>query len=171
MSDGWPSATLGTVARLRALQAGLPGTWLEERTLAAPFDRVWSWIANLEESVPTFDHDVAELKVTEQVTPTRFKVRSRSSWRALFAPVNFDVDLEAGWCWMVSRPHLYVVGMAAERAGDRTRYAHLEGIALGTSGPLRPLLGPVLGISSIRHRRHIAHDIDGIARAVEPRSS
>ena len=162
MSDRWPQAALGTIARLRALQAGLPGTWVEERTIDAPYERVWAWVADLETSVPTFDVDVASLRIVDRITPTRFRVSTRSTSRVLFAPVNFDVDLEDGWCWMVSRPHLYVVGMAAEPDGDRTRWAHLEGIALG--GPA--LLRPVLAISNWRHRRHIGHDIDGIARAV-----
>jgi hypothetical protein len=162
VSVPWPQAALGHIARLRALHAGLPGTWIEERTIDAPFERVWGWVADLERSVPSFDVDVASLRIVDRPTPTGFRVHTRSSWRALFVPVAFDVDLEDGWCWMVSRPHMYVVGMAAEPDGARTRWAHLEGIALG--GPA--LLRPVLSLSNWRHRRHIGHDIDGIVRAV-----
>jgi hypothetical protein len=161
-TNQWPRAELGNIQRLRVLAAGLPGTALGERIIDAPFPRVWAWVADLEHSVPTFDANVASLRIIEGREPSHRRVRTRSTFRGLFLPLNFDVDLEDGWCWMVSRPQLYVVGMAAEPNGDRTHWAQLEGFA----GSAPSVLRPVLAATRWRHRRHVLHDIDGIARAV-----
>lgn len=158
--DAWPVAALDPIARLKVLSAGLPGTIVAERTLDAPFDRVWGFIEDLPRSVPTFDRTVARVEVAHR-DGTRLRLRTRSTWRAGFAPIGFDVDLEEGWCWMVSRPRLYVVGMAAVPHGTSTRWGQLEGLV--TRGRL---LDPVLRATRPRHRRHVEHDIDGIARAV-----
>lgn len=161
--EPWPTATLAPAARIRALAAGLPGTVVEERVLDAPFARAWGFIADLERSVPTFDRDVARLQVTDR-RGTRLRARARSSWRLGGLPLIFDVDLEPGWCWMVARPRLYVVGMAAAPLpGDRgrTHYLHMEGVPFAGR-----LLGPVARATRVRHRRHVASDVDGIERAL-----
>jgi len=160
--EAWPRAELGKVARLRVLAAGLPGAVLEERIIDAPFDRVWPWVADLERSVPIFDRLVASVRVTEREGGRPVRIRARGPGPGRFLSVTFDVDLDDGWCWMVSRPHLYLVGMAAEAQGSRTRWAHLEGFAMAAPRFLRP----VLAATRWRHRRHVAHDIDGITRAV-----
>ncbi|QYG91397.1 hypothetical protein HC251_02400 [Iamia sp. SCSIO 61187] len=162
-ADPWPTATLDPGARVRALAAGLPGAVVQEGVLAAPFGRVWGFIADLERSVPTFDVDVAALRILRR-DGTRLRVLARSSWRLAGAPLGFDVDLEDGWCWMVSRPRLYVVAMAA--APDpadpgRTRYAHMEGLALSGRA-----LAPLLRVTRRRTRRHVASDVAGIERAL-----
>lgn len=159
----WPTATLSPVARLRALAAGLPGVVAERRELAAPVHRVWGFIADLATSVPAFDDPVASLDVLSR-EGTRVRVRARSGWGVVRVPLVFDVDLEAGWCWMVSRPRLYVVGMAAEPHPDdanRTIYTHLEGVPFGG-----PILGPVARATRVFLRRHVSSDVDGIERAL-----
>jgi hypothetical protein len=162
----WPTAALAPCARLRALAAGLPGAVVEERVIDAPFAEVWGFIADLERSVPTFDADVRALRVVER-RGTRLVARAQSSWRVGRVPLSFAVDLEPGWCWMVARPHLYVVGMAAEPDPDdpgRTRYAHLEGIALR-----HRLLAPVARLTRSHTRRHVRGDVAGITREVTGR--
>jgi hypothetical protein len=68
----------------------------------------------------------------------------------------FDVRLEPGFCWMVQRQRLYVVGMAASPIDDvHVRYAHLEGVPRRGAGITRRWL-----------RRHVRHDVDGIASAL-----
>jgi hypothetical protein len=57
----WPTARLDLVRQLQALAGVLPGVGLVERVLDAPFERVWSWLADLERSVPAFDPMVASL--------------------------------------------------------------------------------------------------------------
>ena len=66
---------------------------------------------------------------------------------------------------MVARNGLYVVGMAVEREGERTRIAHLEGGAVRGSTWKRRLAAPVLVLSRWRHRFHLERDLDGIARS------
>jgi hypothetical protein len=161
----WPEAALGDMARLRILAAGLPGASVAERVLDVPFERAWAWIADLERSVPQFDSDVAALDVRRR-DDDRLRVVARAPWWLGRARVGFDVELRAGWCWMVARNGLYVVGMAAEPDGDRTRVAHLEGFTVRGSAWVRRLAWPVLVLSRWRHRFHLVHDLDGIARGV-----
>ena len=52
----WPEARLDRVRQLRVLGAALPGVAVVERVLDAPFDEVWSFLSDLERSVPMFDH-------------------------------------------------------------------------------------------------------------------
>lgn len=164
---GWPSASLDPVARLRVLAAGLPGVVLQERVLDAPVDEVWSFIADLERSVPTFDRDVHRLEIRGTRPDGRLDVFARGSWWLPAALSHFDVTLEDGWCWMVTRPQTYVVGMGAVPTPDgRTRFGHLEGVVLAAPRWLQPVVRPILAASRIRHRRHVGHDLDGIERNV-----
>lgn len=155
----WPVAELDPVGRLRALAAGLDGVAIEERRLDARFEDVWSFIGDLERSVPNFDRTVASLRILE-ADGERLRVRAGSTRHHAFVPLTFDVDLRPGWCWMVSRPQLYVVGMAAAPDGAGTRYAHMEGPVVPWA-PLRPLLQRL----ARRQARHVRSDIDGIERA------
>lgn len=155
---GWPVATLDPVARLRVLAAGLPGVELHERRLAAPFDEVWGFVGDLERSVATFDRTVSSIRIVSR-DGARLRVRAGGTWRTGFVPVRFDVDLEPGWCWMVSRPQFYVVGMAAVPDGEGTRYGHLEGMT-------RRMLHPLARATRFTHRRHVVSDVDGIERAL-----
>lgn len=156
----WPIAELSPTGRARALAAGLPGAVLQEGVIDAPFADVWGFISDLERSVPTFDDVVGRLSITSR-EGTRLRVHTRASWRMAGLPLDFDVDLEEGWCWMVARPRIYVVAMAAEPDPDdagRTRYAHLEGITI------RPRL--LARATRVRSRRHVASDVAGIEEAV-----
>lgn len=161
---GWPVAGMSDLQRLRVLADALPGVVLVERTLDAPVEHVWRTVADLEVSVPQFDRDVAWLRVRGE-RGGRLDVRARAPWSPI--PFRFDVDLRPGWCWMVSRPQIYVIGMAAEPTPDgRTCFGHLEGVSLPAPRWLRPLLRPVLRWSRTRHLRHVGHDLDGIERLV-----
>jgi hypothetical protein len=159
----WPTVELDRVARLRVLSRALAGVAFEERTIAAPFDVVWGFVSDLEHSVPRFDRDVASLEIVER-DGDRLKIHSRPP----FLPIAFrlDAELREGWCWMVARPQLYVVGMAAEPIGEHTRFAMLEGMSVAAAAVLRPMLAPVGAISQWRHRRHLPHDVDRIERAL-----
>ena len=159
----WPVAALDPVARLRVLAAGLPGVSIEERRLARPVQEVWGFISDLERSIASFDRSVASVRVLQR-DGTHLRIRARSTWRSAFQPVQFEVDLEPGWCWMVSRPTFYVVGMAAVADGDHTHYAQLEGFSI----PWRPLR-PLLRLSRLKHRPHVRSDLDGIERALTGR--
>lgn len=155
MTD-WPTAHLDPVRQLRVLGEVLPGVGLVERVLDAPYDRVWSFLADLEHSVPAFDPMVRSLRVLardgEHLTV--------ATWMPhLPVPLRFQVELRDGWCLMRSRP--YLVGMAAvPLEADRTHYAHLEGL------PVRGL--PILRVLRPLFRRVVAGDVDGISRTLEP---
>jgi hypothetical protein len=153
----WPTARLDPVRQLRVLGEVLPGVGLVERVLEAPYARVWSFLADLERSVPVFDPMVRSLRVLsrdgERLTAAVWMPR-------LPVPLRFQVELREGWCLMRSRT--YLVGMAAVPIeADRTRYAHLEGLPLRRPPALRPLR-PLF-------RRIVTGDINGITRALRPR--
>ena len=160
----WPTASLDPVARLRVLASALPGTVLRERILPAPFEEVWGFLADLERSVPTFDRTVAELRVLRR-HDDQLRARARVAGAVPLA-VTFDIRLEPGWCWMVARPSLYVVGMAATPDGDVTRYAQLEGLTLPGPSPLRTLFRPLLLTTRRLTKRHVDHDLNGITHAL-----
>lgn len=156
----WPEAQLSGIARLHVLAAGLPGTIVQERTFHRSFEETWAWVGDLSRSVPTFDRTVARLDL-EPVGPDRYVGRARSSWHLAGLPQTFDIELRPGWCWMVGRAGLYVVGMAAEPDGpDRTRFGHLEGVP----GRLGRWLAP---LARAARRRHVTSDLDGMRAHLE----
>ncbi len=163
-ADGWPAAALGTVQRMAVLATALPGAHLEERQVAASFEFVWSYLSDIEHSIPEFDESVAALRITDRDGP-HLKAQARTAG-PVGLPMTFDIELRPGWCWMVARPGLYIVGFAAEPAGDQTRLAHLE--ALHVPGPekVRRALRPVVALPRRRIARHVGHDLDGIERAL-----
>jgi hypothetical protein len=149
----WPTAQLNAVRQLRVLAEVLPGVGLVERVLDAPYERVWSFLADLERSVPAFDPMVRSLHVLFH-EGSRLVVVTRTSILPLSS--RFEVELRDGWCLMRSRT--YLVGMAAEPLGERTRYAHLEGLPYHRPQALR-LLRPVF-------RGVVGGDIRGIVRTL-----
>ena len=98
------------VRQLRVLGAALPGVAVVERVLDAPFDEVWSFLSDLERSVPMFDHLVGSLRVkTGRTTDSR-------SWPGFPSftpePVSMSSCMTAGagcsrgpisWEWRRSR--------------------------------------------------------------------
>ena len=149
----WPAAQLNPVRQLRVLAEVLPGVGLVERVLDAPYERVWSFLTDLEQSVPAFDPMVRSLRVLSR-QGSRLVVVTRTS----FLPISsrFEVELRDGWCLM--RSGTYLVGMAAEPLGEQTRYAHLEGLPCHRAQALR-ILRPVF-------RRVVSGDINGIIRTL-----
>jgi hypothetical protein len=150
MTD-WPTARLDPIRQMLVLAKVLPAVGVVERVLDASYDRVWSFMQDLEHSVPAFDPMVGSLRILSR-EGERLIVSARTSG----TPFNlrFQTELRDGWCLMRSR--MYVVGMAAMPLGDRTRYVHLEGLPYLGATPLRALR-PLL-------RRVVRADVDGIAR-------
>lgn len=138
----WPIAELDSLRRLRVMADVLPGVGMVETVLNAPFDQVWGFIADLESSVPAFDPAVASLKVISRYDD-RLVIKART-----VIPITYNVELRPGWCWMQSR--VYLVGMAAVAEGNRTRYAHLEGLPQRGTGLLEPLFRRVVVPADIR---------------------
>jgi hypothetical protein len=152
-SEAWPAATLDGVRRLQVLAAVLPGVHLETRDVQVPFDRVWGFMTDIERNVPRFDRDVANVRVTHREdNHLRIVTRTR---RGLVIP--FRVEIESGFMLMQAPARAYVVGSAAHALdAGRTRYAHLEGV------PRR-----VGRLRSVRTARHVAADVEGIARLLD----
>lgn len=160
MDESWEGVELRPIMRLRILGEALPGVAFEERTLDFPFDAVWSFIADLERSVPSFDPLVRSIRITER-SPDGKRLRLRA-WPS---PLPFTVELTEGLCLM--RSAAFMVGMAAEPAGaDATRFCHLEGVP--TSGPrsIQAMQRPVVAALRSLHRRNVHGDLDGIERCL-----
>jgi hypothetical protein len=159
----WPSVELDHIARLRVLSEVLPGVWMHERVIDAPFDEVWGLATDFER-VPQFDTDVHSVRVIER-EGGRLRLRVRASVVGLGVPAGrVDVDLEQGWCWM--RSPMYLVGMAASPEGQRTRFAHLEGFHVRGPRWLQLVLRPLTRLSRWRHRYHVPADVDGMERCL-----
>ncbi|MEY2478176.1 MAG: hypothetical protein QOG87_3491, partial [Actinomycetota bacterium] len=145
---------LDPVRRLRIMAAALPGTALVERVLDAPYDDVAAMWDDLEHSVPELDPIVRSVRV---VSREGDRLHIVAKQLMLPVPVHFDVELQAGWCWMQSRT--YLVGMAAVPVGEgRTHYAHLEGAPWRIGRLVRPLV-----------RRLVRLDVAGVERVAQAR--
>lgn len=147
----WPVAELDPIRRLRVLAGAVGSVALVETEIAAPFDAVWSFIADLEHSVPAFDFSVRAV----EVRPGPHGLRAVATSALVGNRAVFDVELTDGFCWMQSP--WYVVGMAAapDATGTGTRYAHLEGVPRRRFGLLRPVFHAM-----------VASDVRGITRLV-----
>lgn len=152
MTSGWPTVEIDPVMRLHALAAALPHAFVAERTYDVRFDELWSRIGDLEGAVPRWEGGVSSIRILardgEQLV---LEARGPLGGPAL----RFDAVLRPGWCIMRSR--LAHVGMAATPVGDgqRTRFAHFEGLRwLGALG--RPFA-----------RRNVLGDLDRLGALLE----
>ena len=148
----WPDAQLDDIGRLRAIASAFPGVVVEETVFDAPFDRVWGFVSDLERSVARFDPIVGHVRI---------RSRQGSTLRISAGPfrrgpgIRFEVRLEDGFCLMQSTGRLYLVAMAAVPDGERTRYAHAEGVPRRGFGFTRRL-----------QQRLCRADVTGIRREV-----
>jgi hypothetical protein len=159
MSTGvWPTATLDPIRRARVLAAAVPGGFAEV-VIDAPYARVWSWLRDLERSVPAFDTQVDDLRITSRAphpAGTGEEIRFVATNHRI--PIPFRARLEDGWCLMQARGRAFVVVMAAIPDGaDRTRYAQLEAVPLPGGRLLRRRL-----------TRDVGHDVDCIRKLLAP---
>jgi hypothetical protein len=152
-----PVATLGVIGRLRVIEATIPSSAATEQVIDAPFDRVWSFVADLERSVAAFDPLVRRIRIRSRTVEGAGERIDLQAWQVgLPVAMPFDVHLEPGLCLMRARYRLFFVGMAAAPEGNRTRFRHVEGIPLPGSRLLRPL-----------SRRATGDDVAGIVREVD----
>jgi hypothetical protein len=148
----WPQVELDPVARLRALAAALPHVSLEERVIEAPFERVWSYIEDMERGVPQFEGNVRRIRIVRR--------EGEQLWLASEGPLGATLHMQAvlrpGWCVMGSASGSVQIGMAARAEGPgRTRFAHFEG-----SRWLGRLARPLF-------RRFVRRDLASLARLTE----
>jgi hypothetical protein len=156
----WPQARLDALGRLRLVESALPGVAAAEAVIDAPFERVWSYVADLERSVPEFDVLVRRVRIDSRApAPGGGERIDLTTWAtALPLPLAFDVHMEEGLCLMRASARAYFVGMAAVPEGSGTRFRHTEGVPRPGGRLVRPLA-----------RRTARSDLHHIARAVERR--
>jgi hypothetical protein len=148
----WPRAELDPVVRLRALAAALPHASLEERLIEAPFERVWSFIEDMERGVPQFEGNVRRLQIARR-EGERLWLESEG---VLGVTLRMQAVLRPGWCVMETGSGSVQIGMAARAEGPgRTRFAHFEG-----SRWLGRLARPLF-------RRFVRRDLANLARLAE----
>ncbi|MEV6107060.1 hypothetical protein AB0M28_20440 [Streptomyces sp. NPDC051940] len=128
MTD-WPAAEIDTVARLRALAAGVHGAAVTERVVDAPYDTVWPLLTALEGVVT----DLHRVRIQRSGSDTlTVEARSRYGLRARLHGVQ-----QPGYCWLQSR--FLLVGFAAVPQGARTRVAFTGGVRVPGRAALVPL--------------------------------
>jgi len=155
----WPVAHLSTVARARAIAAGLPGSGCAEILMDVPFAQAWPRLMDLERSVPDADRGVRSIHVRSRTTgPDGAEQLVVTARTAFGLRERFDVRIEEGWCLMRGASRLFVVVMAAEpdpADPTRTRYVHVEAVPRRGAGPLRPLLQWMVAGDVRGFRRHV----------------
>ncbi|WP_327085557.1 hypothetical protein OIE66_24755 [Nonomuraea sp. NBC_01738] len=129
----WPVAELDAVRRLRALASAIPGAYVAERVIAAPFAVVWAVAGDLEREFGTFEPDMRDVTVESAGPDGRLVARARSRYGMR---ARFDVDLAPGWCWMQSR--FLLVGLAATAVPEGTLVAQTGGVRVPGRAALVP---------------------------------
>ncbi|MGW4792681.1 hypothetical protein ACWEPC_09755 [Nonomuraea sp. NPDC004297] len=134
MTDPVAYPAIDPIDRLAVLAAGLPGSVVGRRRIAAPFEAVWQVVADLENATPRYEPGVAHVRVVEQRGESlRLLVRDVSGRED-----TMEARLRPGWCVMQSAT--VVVAFAARDLGGETLLAHLEhrrGQTLEPGGPDR----------------------------------
>lgn len=108
------------VDRLAILAAALPGAVVRQRRMAAPFEAVWSVIADLENATPRYEPGVAAVRITQRHGEFLQLVAQDAAGRE----AAMEARLRPGWCVMQSAT--LVVAFAARRIEAGTLLAHLE---------------------------------------------
>ncbi|WP_109506568.1 hypothetical protein [Nocardioides speluncae] len=132
--QGWPTAEVDPVRRLRALAGAVSGAAVTERVYDAPLDVVWGVLVDFEGSFADLQADLTEVRVLDR-TGDRVEVaaKGRLGQRARLRGVARD-----GFCWLQSR--FLIMAMAATEEGDgRTRVALTGGVRV----PGRAAIVPV----------------------------
>jgi len=114
------SDLLDPVLRVHVLAAALPGSVVAERDLAAPFDRVWRVVTDLETMAPQYETNVTAIEVVER-SPTWARIVATFLGGRL---EEMDVRIVPGWCLMQSESVVSAFG--ARQVGTHTVLAHLE---------------------------------------------
>jgi hypothetical protein len=134
MNTSWPVAEFDQVRRLRALAAGIPGARVAERVVAAPFDRVWGIVSDLEGELGTLEPDMRAVTL-RQGDDGRLVAHARGS---LGLRARLDVELAPGWCWMQSR--FLMIGVAAVPVPGGTLVAATGGLRVPGRAAVLPVL-------------------------------
>lgn len=127
-------AEVDTIARLRALAAGVRAAAVTERVVAAGFDEVWALLSDFEGGFGLVEPDMRRVRVIA-AEGDRVELDARSRWgmRARLVGVH-----RPGWFWAQSR--FLLIGMAAApEPGGGTRVALTGGLRV----PGRAALVPV----------------------------
>ena len=133
----WPVADLDAIHRLRVLAAAMPGAFVAETTIDAPFEQVWAVAADLEHELPAYLPDVRSFTITRR-GGERLEAHARG-YAGLRA--RFDIVLRPGWCVMRSR--FLLGGLAAVPDGPQTRFAFLAGAHVPAQRAIAPALSLV----------------------------
>jgi hypothetical protein len=129
----WPMSELDTLARLRALAAGVRGAAVTERVVAASVDEVWELLSDFERGFGLVEPDMRHVRLV-RVDGDRVELaaRSRFGFRARLHAVH-----RPGFFWAQSR--FLIVGFAAAaEPGGGTRVAFTGGLRVPGRAALIP---------------------------------
>ncbi|RFU41846.1 hypothetical protein DZF91_09710 [Actinomadura logoneensis] len=132
--NGWPTAELDDVRRLRVMAASILGARVDERVLPRTLDEVWAVMGDLEGGFGRFQPDMRDVRVVRAGQGRVVALaRSRFGMRA-----RLEGTLRPGWCWLQSR--FLIIGMAAApEPGGGTRVAVTGGVRVPVRAAIVPL--------------------------------
>lgn len=148
----WPISELDTVARLRALAAGVRGAAITERVIEAPVDEVWELMTDFEHGFGLVEPDMRHVRVIRaDGDRVELAARSRFGFRARLHAVH-----RPGFFWAQSR--FLIIGFAAApEPGGGTRVALTGGLRVPGRAALIPLGVRRAGRRSADRLQHALH--------------
>lgn len=156
MTVDWPAVELDGVRRLHVMAVAIRGASITERVIAAPFERVWPLLADLEDGFGKVLPDMRHLRVVwregdgvHEGGRVEAFARSRYGMRA-----RMRGEVSAGWCWLQSR--FLLIGVAARPEGASTRVAI-------TGGPRLPGRAAIVPVGV---KREASHALDRLQQLV-----
>lgn len=149
----WPSASIDGVTSVELLAQRVGSPRIVRRVIDAPIDIAWSWLANIETSIPAFDRTVHHVNIHDRTADLVLMTVKSPFLPALPFRCHFGDHHLA----MTGPARLYTVILGVSALGpNRTLYVQCEAI------PRR------LGRLAARLiARHVNHDANEVKRLIE----
>lgn len=159
--DGWPTADLDPLRRLRVLASAAASPAYAERHFDVPFDTLWSVVSDLERELPHLLPEVRSFTLTSAPGGGDGGRLTGEAAGALGRRERFEVVLRPGWCLLQSKA--LVSGVAAVPDGTGCTVAVFISPRVPGAEPAGELGGPAA-------ERCASRLLDRLARRLAARS-
>ncbi|MGC5566041.1 SRPBCC family protein [Streptomyces sp. FR-108] len=118
--NGWPTAELDPLRRLRVLASTTEHSTYAERHFDVPFDVLWAVVSDLEHELPHLMPGLRGFTVTGSVPGSEGERLEGEAVGDLGHRERFEVVLRPGWCLLQSRVQKSGMAAAPDEAGGCT---------------------------------------------------